>query len=84
MRKHTHDAFAELRQAYPTWLERFQGTDDIESWGRLVEEIDPEKLGPAIRFLVRTSKFPPTVADIFEAAGVRIERPRPPIMEDDL
>lgn len=74
MKAHTHGAFQILTTAYPTWLGRFGNQSDIEVWGSLVEEIPGDKLIAAVRLLVRTSRFAPSVADIFEAAGVKPRR----------
>jgi hypothetical protein len=82
MKKHTHEAFRILTGAYPTWIDRFSEDGDPEVWGSLVEEIPESKLLSAVRLLVRTSRFAPSVADIFEAAGVKPKRP--PMTEEEI
>lgn len=74
MKRHTAQAFESLTVAYPTWAERFT-PESTELWGSMVEEIPPDKLQPAVLRLIRTSRFAPSIADVFAAAGVQVAPP---------
>lgn len=67
MKRHTHNAFKLLEAAYPRWAAAFD-RETIELWGTLVEDVPASALLDAVRRLAKTSKFPPTIAEIREAA----------------
>lgn len=71
MKSHTAKAFRSLCTAYPRWSEAFT-PEMVEDWGQMLEEIPPDRLQPAIVRLIRTSRFAPSIADIFAAAGVKV------------
>jgi Loader and inhibitor of phage G40P len=71
MKTHAKAAFDLLTIAYPTWGERFD-KPGIERWGEMVEEIPADRLVPAVNRLIRSSKFAPSIADIYSAAGVKV------------
>ncbi|MEK9721910.1 MAG: replicative helicase loader/inhibitor [Rhodospirillaceae bacterium] len=69
--KHILDLFALVRAAYP----RFEFTaETVPTWALLLGDVDPDRLGLAVVRHCRTSKFPPTVAELIEAS-------RPPNQE---
>lgn len=67
MSDHTLDAFETLAVAFPFWAEKL-GESAVELWCGMVQEIEPDLLSEAIRRLVRTAKFPPSIAEIHATA----------------
>ena len=72
MKAHTKSAFDLLTIAYPTWGERFDAAG-IEEWGQMLEDIPADALRQAILRIVRANRFAPSVAEIYSAAGVRVD-----------
>ena len=71
MKAHTAKAFRSLCTAYPRWSEAFT-PEMVEEWGQMVEDIPADRLQPAILRIVRSSRFAPSVAEIYAAAGVKV------------
>lgn len=61
-------AYAAMRAAYQSWA-KLQNQDSVKLWGGMLRDADGEKLVAAVMRLAKESKWPPTVAEIREAAG---------------
>jgi hypothetical protein len=74
MKAHAKEAFEILAVAFPRWEAGFEKPERCEVWGSLVADIPRDRLIPAVRLLARTSKFPPSIAEICEASGAPVPR----------
>lgn len=62
------EAYATMRAAFPAWAAR-QDTRSVRIWGDMLEDVPGEALVEAIKSLAKSATFPPSVAEIREAAG---------------
>ena len=59
--------FKGLKSAYPN-SRALETIEAYKMWHRMLQDLDPEQLNLAIVKHISTSKFPPTIAEIREAA----------------
>lgn len=67
-REHLRSAYAVMRAAFPRWAAQ-QDKQSAQLWCDLLGDIPADALMGALKRLAMTSQFPPTVAEIREAAG---------------
>jgi hypothetical protein len=65
---HLREAYALMRAVYPRWAAQ-QDADSVRLWGSLLEDVSGDSLLAALRMIAAESKWPPTIAEIREAAG---------------
>ncbi len=78
-REETKQVLAILRTAYPRFYERYSKEElciAVNLWFAALQEFSFEnEIRPALKEVVQNLKFPPTVADLVEAA--RSKKPEP-------
>jgi hypothetical protein len=73
LKSHTKRALEVLVVAFPRWAAKvFSDPSKAETWGELLEDLDPAALHDAVKRLAKGSVWPPNVAEIREAAGVTL------------
>jgi hypothetical protein len=62
------EAYATMRANFPGWASK-QDAQSVRIWGEMLNDVPGEALVSAIRSIALSSRFPPSVAEIREAAG---------------
>lgn len=83
MKEASKIAFRVLAAAYPKWLANFTAPEMINTWRELVDDVDGDKLVAAAKRLAMTSQWPPSVAELRQAAGAPPPKPPPQVYEVD-
>lgn len=68
-----------LKTAYPSYMRGVDGVDldnTIELWAEMFDDAPASVVAVAVKQLIKTCKFPPTIADVLEKVRVLTEPPR--------